>query len=158
MERPARVARMSQRWRTVVCGAVVAVAAAMALWQLPHDARTLHADIANGRSQGDLRRQLAPARTVQITDPEALARAAAVLPRDARYVVVTGPHTPGAAPSNLRWVPPFADYWLLPRRRVGTVSEATWVLSYGASLPALHVRFARVVPVGPGIAVAQVAR
>ncbi|MGZ4354782.1 MAG: hypothetical protein ACXVZL_02875 [Gaiellaceae bacterium] len=149
---------MPPRWRTVVCGTVVAVAAALTLWQLPYDARSLHADIANGRSQGDLRRQLAPARTVQITDPEALARAAAVLPRAARYLVLIGPHTPGAAPSNLRWVPPFADYWLLPRRRVGTVAAANWVLSYGGSLASLHVRFARIVPIGPGIAVAQVAR
>lgn len=147
---------MSGRWRTVVCAAVVAVAAALGLWQLPHDARSLHADVANGRAQPTLRRQLAPARTVQITDPEAIARAAEAMPRDARYVVLLGSHTPGAAPANLRWVPPFADYWLLPRRRVGEIAQATWVLAYGAPLSGLHVE--RVVRVGPGIAVAQVRR
>lgn len=147
---------MHGEWRSRFGAAVVAVAATTALWQLPSDARSLHADVANGRVQSTMRRQLGPARTVQITDPEAIARAQAVMPPDARYVVLLGPHTPGAAPSNLRWVPPFADYWLLPRRRVGSIAQADWVLAYGARLRGLQVD--RETPVGPGIVVARLRR
>jgi hypothetical protein len=143
-------------WRTIVCGAVCALAVLLALWRLPSDARSLHAVIANGRSGTALHRRLAPARTVGITDPEAIERAAQAMPEDATYTVLLGPNTPGAARSNLRWVPAFTDYWLLPRKRVGTTAEADWVLAYGASLRGLDV--VRRVTVGPGIVVAELRR
>lgn len=143
-------------WRTILCGAACSLAALLALWRLPSDARSLHADIANGRTGSALHRALAPARTVGITDPEAIARAADAMPVDATYTVLLGPNTLGAAQSNLRWVPPFADYWLLPRKRVGTPAEAGWVFAYGASLRGLDV--VRRIAVAPGIVVAELRR
>jgi hypothetical protein len=79
------------------------------------------------------------------------------VPADATFYVATG--TKGIDISNefvLPKTPIFAAYWLLPRRETNAPRQADWVLSYGASLSALGLDYARVIDVGPGQQLAEV--
>jgi hypothetical protein len=144
--------------RLLACWLVVLVAAVLGLWQLAHDVRKLHSDIANGSTLTRVGRALVPAETAQIAEREIFPRAAAAMPPSARFFVMTGPGVPGQLPGGLRWVRPFAAYWLLPRRLVGDASQADWVLSYGGDLASLGVRFSRRVQLAPGVELAEVSR
>lgn len=84
--------------------------------------------------------------------------AAALLPRDASYVVETGPNAGDTSGVVLNAIQPFLENWLLPRRLDrGDPHTAGWLLCYGCDLS----RFpeARVVwRADPGLAIAQLAR
>jgi hypothetical protein len=137
---------------------LVALAAALSFWALGHDARTVHADIANGSTLSPLRRLLVPAEGVGLVNPRMFVAAAKAMPPDATYYVATGPGVPGATARSLGWVRPFASYWLLPRRRTDEIDEATWIFSYGADLSSVGPRYRRVVRLGPGVALGEVRR
>jgi hypothetical protein len=134
------------------------VAAGAALWQLPHVAREVHADIANGRSLTPLQRALGPTEGVRLVHPEIFLAASKAMPRHALYYVVTGPGVPRATASALGWVRPFAAYWLLPRRRTDDLPQAEWVLAYGGDPASTGLRFRRTVVLGPRILLAEVKR
>ena len=144
--------------KAIVLWAAVAVAGAVTLWQLPHVARSVHSDIVNGSSLTPQQRALVPAESVGLTHREIFVAAAKALPRDAIYYIAVGRGVPGETPRSLGWVPPFAQYWLLPRRRTDDLGAAGWILSYGGDLRALGPRYRRVITLGPHIAVAEVRR
>lgn len=147
---------MLRRPAVVVAFAIVLVATVIGLWRLAHDVRKLHADIANGSTLTRVGRALVPAETAQIARREIFPKAAEVMPPHASFAVLTGNGVPGQAPAGLRWVRPFAAYWLLPRRLVGDPAGADWVLSYGGDLTGVPT--GRTVELAPGVILAAVRR
>ncbi len=79
-------------------------------------------------------------------------RAAALLPRDARFYVATGGGT-GSVASG-----PFYTYWLLPRRAVPEAVSADWIVDYGADPSQLPVKTKVVEDLGGGALVLKVVR
>ena len=133
------------------------LAIATGLWQLPGAARDHYRDLGNLQAASVLDRQLSGARRVDV-DPRILVDARRLIPRDAVYAVVTGPNADVSTPITLSAVPPFAGYWLLPRRRlVDASADADWIVSYGGDLNALGLEYVRVFEVAPGLHVAEVA-
>jgi hypothetical protein len=141
----------------IVWCAVVLLLGSLTLWEAPTQARRFRSDIEAGGGRSPLYRELQPARTVGLGDPRLFLAADRLVPREATFAVVTGRRAAITDPLVLRWVRPFARYWLFPRRLVRDAARADWILSYGADLSVLGLRFARMVVVGPGIALAEVA-
>lgn len=129
---------------------IAAAALVAALVYAPLDLRHVWRDVRNAHAQSRTERLLTPARSVGIEHPDAVERAAAVIPRNATYAVVTGP---GAqAPT---WVPFWAAYTLLPRRGTNP-QDAQWILGYGADTTPVPI--GRRVELGDGVWVAKVVR
>lgn len=141
--------------------ALLAAAALLAagLWRLPSSIRSLDAAAAASADQTPLDRSLQAAVGEGI-DPRILFAARRAIPPRATYAVATGPAAPGLGANTLAAFPPFAAYWLLPRVQVPAGGSVTpgWIVSYGGDLRALGYRYRRVVRVGPGLEVAEVAR
>ena len=147
---------MSDRARAAAWWTVVAVVGLSALWYAPSQARQLKSDVEVG-SRGELDRELQPARTVGL-DPRIFVAAERVIPADATYLVLTGNRASATDPDVLQWVRRFARYRLFPRRLAEQVDEADWILSYGADVRASGVEPSRIVRVGPGLSLVEVAR
>jgi hypothetical protein len=87
---------------------------------------------------------------------EVLRGARAAIPADARYAVVVGDSLP---PSTVREaVRPMLGSFLLPRRQVGDLAAAEWVIAYGAPTASLGVAVRAEVELAPGVIVAKVER
>jgi hypothetical protein len=128
----------------------------MTLWHAPTQARQLKSDVEAG-ARSELYRELQPARTARLADPRLFVAAQSLIPEDALYFVMIGKRPVVSDPVVRRSVRPFARYWLLPRRLTRDVAEADWILSYRADLRASGLRFERVVPLGDGMSLAEVA-
>jgi hypothetical protein len=129
------------------------------LWRLPSSIRSLDATAAAYANQTSLDRSLHAAAGEDI-DPRILLAARRAIPPHATYAVVTGPAAPDLGTNTLAAFAPFAAYWLLPRVQVpaGGSPAPAWVVSYGGDLGALGYRYRRTLRVGPGLALAEVAR
>jgi hypothetical protein len=149
--------RLPDSARSLVAWSAAVAAGAVALWYVPGELRDAWGEIRNASAQPELERRLLPARVVGLDETGIFLRAVAEIPRDSVYYVDVGEAAP-VSDRALDWVRPFATYWLLPRRRTDELGEAQWILSYGGDLEALGLRYARVVPVGPGLALAEVRR
>jgi hypothetical protein len=134
-----------------------AVAIGAGLWQLPSAFRDAYREVGDLRTASTLERELGGARRVDV-DTRVYVAAGDVIPADATYAVVTGPHVQVSNPATLHAVAPFAGYWLLPRRRVHDPRAADWIVSYGGDVRALGLEYVTVVDVAPGIALALVRR
>lgn len=148
---------MKVRAGAVVPSVVVAGLATLTLWHAPAQLSQLKSDVEVG-GRSELHRRLQPARTVGLGDPSFFVAVERIIPPEARYAVMTGA---GAGVSDrmvLRWVRRFARYWLLPRRLTRPREGAEWILAYGVDPRSSSLRLARVIPVGPGVSVAEVAR
>jgi hypothetical protein len=127
------------------------------LWQLPGAVRDHYRAIGGLQGATVLDRQLSGARSVDI-DVRILEEARRLIPPDAVYAVVTGPGADISTPITLSAVPPYAGYWLLPRRRVADASaDVDWIVSYGGDLDGLGLTYSRIVKVGAGLEIAEVA-
>jgi hypothetical protein len=148
-------------WSSFVVGGACAAAFAAGLWRAPAAFRRLDANAAAYTHQTSFERSLHAAYGEGI-DVRFLVDARQMIPRRGSYAVITGtsPGNTSSSPSALVAITPYSAYWLLPRRQLaadGSVAPQ-WVLSYGGDLRALHYRYTRVVRVGKGLAIAQVAR
>ena len=143
--------------RSAIALCALALALAAGAWELPGALRNVNREVQELRSASPLERQLGGARRVDV-DTRVLVAAREVIPADARFAVITGPNVPLGNPVTLHAVPPFAGYWLLPRRRVVDPGEADWIVSYGGDLGAVGVELERVVEVAQGIELAKVRR
>jgi hypothetical protein len=131
-------------------------AVGVGLWRIPGAFRSSQQAVDTVRGLTPTERSLLPARSFDIST-ELFVAAAKDVPADATFYVATG--TKGIDISNefvLPKTPIFAAYWLLPRRETNDPQQADWVLSYGASLSALGLDYARVIDVGPGQQLAEV--
>jgi hypothetical protein len=100
-------------------------------------------------------RELSPARSVDI-DPRPIERAAEVIPREATYAVLIGEDYPFTHAISRQTLPAWAEYRLLPRRRVDTATAAEWVISYAADLAPHSVFPTRTIDLGLGVTLARV--
>jgi hypothetical protein len=138
----------------VAAAAVIAVALGFAVVKLPATIRRLEsrsdANAALTRSQ----RLIAAAYALDFSR-DFVEEAAALLPRDAYYVVETGPNAGNTSGVALNGVPPFLENWLLPRRLDRRdPHDAGWLLCYGCDLSQFPE--ARVVwRADPGLAIAR---
>lgn len=153
---PARRPKRPLRLSTVAWWVVVGALALTAIWEGPDQARRLRSDVEVGRGRDVLYRELQPARTVGLPDLRVFLAAERFIPRDSTFYVVTGARAAIKDPLVLRWVRRFARYRLLPRRLVSDARAADWIVSYGGEIPR-GVRAERVIDVGPGIRLIEVA-
>ncbi len=137
---------------------VVLLALASAAAFAPKDALQVWRDIRNARATPRAERALAPAHQVGIGAALQIAEAAAVIPADAVYVLLTGPGARLRDPRSADYVKSWAAFRLLPRRRADTVANATWVLAYGDALRIPGVRYRRIVDIGDGVRAGEVLR
>lgn len=142
--------------RRAVVVAACAAAFAAAIYQAPHSIHRSAIAARTSEQRTPVERELAGVLALDL-DTTFLVRARELIPADASYAVVTGPNVAASNPVAPDAVVPFTAYWLLPRVRVDP-NDAAWVVSYGADLKALGLRYARVVTVSPGIAIAEVKR
>ena len=108
---------------------------------------------ANG-SRTFLKRALAGAYASEIS-PDFLLEARDLIPRDGTFAVETGSKTPVQTPITLDALPAYAQFVLLPRRRVAP-AKAEWLLCYGCDLATSGPRIDVVWSSGPGIEIARV--
>lgn len=83
-------------------------------------------------------RELAGAHGVDISRTYLIA-AKRLLPRSARYAVLTGNAVHVSTPITLVSVPTFSRFWLLPRREV-PLRQAGWLLCFGCDESRLSLR------------------
>jgi hypothetical protein len=69
-----------------------------------------------------------------VTDQEAVYQARAIIPRNARYRVVTGSALKNPTPLTLAFVETWYRYFLMPRR---TALDARWIICYGCDVSKL---------------------
>ena len=98
-----------------------------------------------------------PVESVGFDRPEVFPAAARLMPTDATYVIAIGSPAAPTANRPVNWAPPFAQYWLLPRRHVDDLNEAQWVLAFGTHAAAAGIRLRRVYPLAPGVELGEVA-
>ena len=130
-------------------------AVGVGLWRVPGVFRSSQDAVNVVRGLTPTERSLLPARSFDIST-DLFVAAAQQLPNDATFFVVTGDGIEVSNPYVLDETPPFAAYWLLPRRKTSDPRKADWVLSYGGDLRGLGVDYARVIDVGPGQQLAEV--
>jgi hypothetical protein len=143
--------------RALAWWGVIAVSAAVTLWEAPTQLRHLRSDIEVG-SRSRLTRELQPATSAGLVELHPFLVADAVVPADARIYVMAGPRAGVTDQRVLDLVRPFARYWLFPRRITRDPAKADWVLSYGAGLERPGLSFRRVITVDPGVLLAAVSR
>ena len=154
MGRWSRLRQASPSERLALLAFVLALGAG--LWQLPGAVRDHYRAIGDLQGATVLDRQLGGARSVDI-DVRILVEASRLIPADARYAVITGPNANVSTPITLSAVPPYAGYWLLPRRRLPEASaDADWIVSYGGDLDGLGLSYSRIEQVAPGLEIAEV--
>jgi hypothetical protein len=147
-----------RRTRAAEAGAVLVVAAALVcgLVEFPSAFRELQGRASANAAQPAELRPLAGARGVDISSPFMLA-AAAVIPEDGTFVVVTGPHISVSTPITLTALAPFMQTWLLPRRAVDSKS-AQWLLCYGCDLSQWGGKLDEKYNDGTGAVIARIVR
>jgi hypothetical protein len=135
------------RWAAV---AATAAALGVAAWQLPGELRSYD----NAAAAAAARPHDFPVTALVGIDPEALGRAAELLPRDAVFFVAVQKQR------DLRDLvfQSLAPDALLPRRRTDDVQRAMWILAYRVDPRTLGIGLRRVTTVGADVAVAEVAR
>ena len=116
----------------VVASVAVAAALAVAVAEYPEALRALNNRAAHNSAIGADGRNLEIASVVAINT--AFVRAALELPRDATYVVATGPDVRAQTPLAAQALTGYLENLLLPRRRVPAGAE--WLLCYDCELPA----------------------
>jgi hypothetical protein len=138
--------RAGRKWIRAVVLAAFVVSAIAALTKVPH---LLRAGAPQRVSAST--RALAPA-TFYGLDTRLLESAAREIPRSSTYAVVSG----GGVPSRFVRIAErtLLEYWLLPRRRTH-IRSSDWVVSIGGNLQSLGLRYARLVRVDSGMALAQ---
>ncbi len=145
-------------WEDRLAGGVAVVAVSAAAIIAPRQLLYVSRDVRSAAAQPRAMRTLAPAMQVGVLAPARIAAAAAVIPRDGRYALVTGPSAPLREEASADYVSFWAMKVLLPRRRVDRLDDAEWVLSYGADLKSTGLRYRRVIDLGDHIRVGEVAR
>ena len=80
-----------------------------------------------------------------------------VIPRNATFSVRVG-LTPPADGSILEAIPGLFRYWLLPRRYTDDAHAVKWVITFNHPAETLGVSVRKVIPLGPGVNVVEVAR
>jgi hypothetical protein len=118
---------------------VLLVAAVTALGYLPATFRSIDAKLRENGTTPLTDRELAGAHGVDISRTYLLA-ARRLLPRSARYSVLTGPEVHVSTPITLVSVPTYSRFWLLPRREV-PVRDADWLLCFGCNDSRLRIRY-----------------
>lgn len=156
IQSPTGGAKHRPRLSAIAWWVIVGALTLTAIWEVPDQARRLRSDVEVGRGRDVLYRELQPARTVGLPDLRVFLAAERVIPRDDTFFVVTGSGAAIKDPLVLRWVRRFARYRLLPRRLVSDARSADWIVSYGGEIPR-GVRAERVIDVGPGIRLIEVA-
>jgi hypothetical protein len=133
---------------------LVALVVAMLAWRVVPAFRWVdeQASVPAGSRLG---RELSPARSVDI-DPRPIERAAELMPRNATYAVLIGENYPFTHAISGQTLPAWAEYRLLPRRRVDNAAEADWVISYAADLAQHSVFPTRTIDLGLGVSLARV--
>ena len=129
---------------------IALVALIAAAKQLPTSLRATQRQVETNAGLSNVERELAPATAYEVNG-SLLLRAQELMPKDAVFYVATGGQ-PGLGAAS-----PFSAYWLLPRRHTDEPGSAQWILSYGARINRLGLRYERVFPVGRGLSVAKVA-
>jgi hypothetical protein len=137
---------------------LAAVALLVALVFLPHDARAVWQDVRNGHATPHAQRELGPAYSVGILDPQAIVAAKAYIEPGQTYAVIAGPNAPQRTADAQSYVLPWAELNLLPRRATPRADEAQWILSYGGDLTATGLHFRRVIRLAQGVELAEVKR
>jgi hypothetical protein len=74
-----------------------------------------------------------------VTDQEAVYQARAIIPRNAKYRVVTGSALKNPTPLTLAFVETWYRYFLMPRR---TAADAHWIICYGCEVSKLGGSYA----------------
>jgi hypothetical protein len=139
----ARRERWLNRWLVLS-----AVPLLLVVLQLPRELWGLYESARDGRALTRQERLLYPTRFFGLRHPEVFARAAAVIPRDAGYVLVVGAGARVVEP-GIAFAVPFARYWLYPRRP-GLSGPGSWILDWGTKPQALGLH-GRVVELALGI-------
>lgn len=117
---------------------VLLVAAVNALVYLPATFRSIDRQLHENGTTPLSERKLAGAHGVDISRTYLVA-AKRLLPRSARYAVLTGPEVHVSTPITLVSVPTYSRFWLLPRRQV-PLREAGWLLCFGCDASRLSIR------------------
>jgi hypothetical protein len=123
---------------SVVATLVVVVATVNAVVYLPATFRSIDGKLRDNGTTALGDRELAGAHGVDISRTYLVA-AKRLLPRSARYAVLTGPEVHVSTPITLVSVPTYSRFWLLPRRQV-PLPEAGWLLCFGCDESRLGVR------------------
>jgi hypothetical protein len=117
-------------------GLLLAVAAgAILLSHLPAAVRALHDEATTAQGQNELGGALSAADAVGL-DEKFVRNAFARIPRHARYAVALPAHLTqaehdyGVSPTTFAAAPTLLQNFLLPRRKVKTVTPGTYVLCY----------------------------
>ena len=135
--------------RSAAAGLVAVVALVAAVVELPDSLRSTQKRVAANAGLSLEDRELAAARAYNVNQSLALT-AAQVLPRTAVFYVATGDQ-PGATAA-----PPFLAYWLLPRRHTDDLSDAQWIVDFGADPGRLGVKARVVDDLGGGAEILRV--
>jgi hypothetical protein len=80
-----------------------------------------------------------------------------VIPRNATFSVRVG-LTPPVDSSTLSAIPGLFRYWLLPRRYRNDAHAVKWVITFNHPAETLGVSVRKVIPLGAGVTVVEVAR
>ena len=124
--------------RRASIAAVIFVVTAVGVWKFSDAMRTFNARADANAATPYADRLLAGAHAVDI-DRQFLQAAARLLPRDAEYIVETGPNTGVSTPLTLSTLPSYSLWLLLPRRQVRDTdpqAHPKYVLCFGCALPA----------------------
>jgi hypothetical protein len=151
------VRRARKQPRVLAAYGVLIAAIGTAAWHFPVALWRLYVEIDDLAAQTKVERQLRGPRYVGV-DTDVFVAARRVIPERDVYFVAVGDRTPANAQSALDAVPPFAAWWLLPRRQTRSIDRAEWVIAYGVDPRSLGVRLERIVNVDQGVAIAELSR
>ena len=124
--------------RKASISAVVLIASVVGAWKFGDAMHTFNTRAAANSSTPYSDRLLAGAHAVDI-DRQFLQAAVRILPRNAEYIVETGPNTGVSTPLTLSTLPSYSLWLLLPRRQVRDTdpnAHPQYVLCFGCALPA----------------------
>jgi hypothetical protein len=122
-----------------VAVACAAIAAGFALGYFPRAVSRL-GDAASENSRLSFAdREIAGGNSI-VVDQEAAFEARLLIPRQATYRVVAGPHLQGATPLTRPFVEGWFRYFLMPRR---PARDASWIVCYGCDEAELGEAFHR---------------
>jgi hypothetical protein len=124
---------------------LVAVFVGAVVVQIPREARDLFDAARNGQSESRTQRLLYSAEVGGVRQLDVFDKAAALIPERSSYSVAWSPAAYATEP-GVNTAVPFAQYWLLPRRRVDR--SVAWILDWGMDPASLAPGARRVVPVG----------
>lgn len=111
----------------------VVLAVALSAWYLPHALSKVDEAATNNSSLSFSDREVAGGNGI-VADQEAVYEARAIIPRNARYRVVTGSAPKNATSLTLPFVETWYRYFLMPRR---TAVDARWIICYGCDVSKL---------------------